>query len=103
MNTDTAYRYEDLPRLMSLMTGDEKHSSAATSTLDVLWTLYDRVLRVDPTMVDDERRDRFILSKGHGPMAFYAVLAANRASSLRIGSRRGPASTPRSACIPIVC
>jgi len=24
----------------------------------------------------DERRDRFLLSKGHGPMAYYAVLAA---------------------------
>jgi transketolase len=35
--------------------------------------LYDRVLRVDP---DDPARDRFLLSKGHGPMAYYAVLAA---------------------------
>ncbi len=33
---------------MSLMTGDEKHDAAATSTLDVLWVLYDRVLRVSP-------------------------------------------------------
>ena len=35
--------YEDLPRLMTLMTSDEKHGSSATSTLDVLWVLYDRV------------------------------------------------------------
>ncbi|MFI7382319.1 transketolase [Streptomyces sp. NPDC049813] len=69
-------RYEDLPRLMSLMTGDEKHGPAATSTLDVLWVLYDRVLRVGPETVDDPGRDRFLLSKGHGPMAYYAVLAA---------------------------
>ena len=41
--------YADLPRLMSLMTGDEKHSAAATSTLDVLWVLYDRVLDVTPS------------------------------------------------------
>ena len=33
---------------MSLMTGDEKHDPAATSILDVLWVLYDRVLRVCP-------------------------------------------------------
>jgi transketolase len=59
---------------MAIMTGDEKHSQAATSTLDVLWVLYDRVLRVSPAM--DEDRDRFYLSKGHGPMAYYAVLAA---------------------------
>ncbi len=40
------YTHADLPRLMGLMTGDEKHGPAATSTLDVLWVLYDRVLRV---------------------------------------------------------
>lgn len=68
--------YTDLPRLMSLMTGDEKHGPAATSTLDALWVLYDRVLRVSPETVDDPGRDRFLLSKGHGPMAYYAVLAA---------------------------
>jgi transketolase len=71
-----AYSYQDLPRLMSLMTGDEKHGSAATSTLDVLWVLYDRVLRVTPERADDPTRDRFLLSKGHGPMAYYAVLTA---------------------------
>jgi transketolase len=61
---------------MSLMTGDEKHSTSATSTLDVLWVLYDRILRVDPARPGDDARDRFVLSKGHGPMAYYAVLAA---------------------------
>jgi transketolase len=66
----------DLPRLMSLMTGDAKHDQAATSTLDVLWVLYDRVLRVTPETAADDTRDRFLLSKGHGPMAYYAVLAA---------------------------
>ena len=64
-----------IPRLMSLMTGDEKHSSAATSTLDVIRVLYERVLDVSPETIGDERRDRFYLSKGHGPMAYYAVLA----------------------------
>jgi transketolase len=70
------YRYEDLRVLMTRMTGDEKHASSATSTLDVLWVLYDRVLRVTPSTMDDPHRDRFLLSKGHGPMAYYAVLAA---------------------------
>ncbi|MFF4501279.1 transketolase [Streptomyces sp. NPDC001401] len=74
--TRRAYAYEDLTRLMGLMTGDEKHGPAATSTLDVLWVLYDRVLRVGPERMDDPERDRFLLSKGHGPMAYYAVLAA---------------------------
>lgn len=61
---------------MSLMTGDEKHTASATSTLDVLWVLYDRILRIDPERAADDDRDRFLLSKGHGPMAYYAVLAA---------------------------
>ena len=69
-------RYADLPALIGLMEGDEKHSPAAHSTLDVLWVLYDRVLSVSPETADDPARDRFLLSKGHGPAAFYAVLAA---------------------------
>ncbi len=68
--------YDDLERLLALQTGDEKHSPAATSTLDVLWVLYDRILRVSPATVNDPHRDRFYLSKGHGPAAYYAVLAA---------------------------
>ncbi|ARX87941.1 MULTISPECIES: thiamine pyrophosphate-dependent enzyme [Streptomyces] len=78
MTTTSAhtFTYADLPRLMALMTGDEKHGPAATSTLDALWVLYDRVLRVTPERADDPGRDRFLLSKGHGPMAYYAVLAA---------------------------
>jgi transketolase len=68
--------YSDLQRLLSLQTGDEKHGPSATSTLDVIWVLYDKVLDVSPTTVADDDRDRFYLSKGHGPMAYYAVLAA---------------------------
>jgi transketolase len=65
-----------LAPLLRRLTGDEKHSPSAYSTLDVLWVLYDRVLRVGPATVDDPDRDRFLLSKGHGPAAYYAVLAA---------------------------
>jgi len=72
-----SFAYEDLRHLMSLQTGDEKHDASATSTLDVLWVLYDQVLDVSPDRVEDPLRDRFLLSKGHGPMAYYAVLAAN--------------------------
>ncbi len=68
--------FDELPQLMTLMTGDEKHGVSATSTLDVLWVLYSDILRVDAAQPDDPDRDRFYLSKGHGPMAYYAVLAA---------------------------
>jgi len=67
MATTTTLGYDDLPELLTRLTGDEKHDRSSLSTLDVLWVRYDRVL-------GDE--DRFLLSKGHGPAAFYAVLAA---------------------------
>jgi len=62
--------------LMARATGDEKHAQSTSSTLDALWVLYDRILRVDPADPVKEDRDRFILSKGHGPAALYAILAA---------------------------
>ena len=71
------HQYEDLPRLLDLMTGDGKHDAASASTLDVLWVLYRHVLRIDPRRPDEPDRDRFLLSKGHGPTAYYAVLAAH--------------------------
>jgi transketolase len=65
---------DNIARLMNLMTGDEKHDPASYSTLAVIRVLYERVLDVSPESVDDPHRDRFLLSKGHGPMAYYAVL-----------------------------
>jgi transketolase len=67
---------QDLAGLFERMVGDEKHEWAAASTLDVLWVLYDRVLDIGPATLTNPDRDRFLLSKGHGPMAYYAVLAA---------------------------
>ncbi|MEU4691936.1 transketolase [Actinoplanes sp. NPDC023714] len=65
-----------LHTLLSRITGDAKHAPSAHSTLDVLWVLYDRVLNVTPATAEEPDRDRFLLSKGHGPAAYYAVLAA---------------------------
>ena len=74
--TVTAVHSDRLRPLLRRLTGDEKHAPSAHSTLDVLWVLYDRVLRVSPETVDRPDRDRFLLSKGHGPAGYYAVLAA---------------------------
>lgn len=88
MTTATVLGYDDLPGLMTLMTGDEKHGASATSTLDVIWVLYfgaghdrgprtGRASRAEHSARPVLRpQDRFLLSKGHGPMAYYAVLAA---------------------------
>src|SRR5579884_1398166 len=56
----TGLTYDDLPRLLERLTGDEKHDWSSLSTLDVLWVLHDRVLGPD---------DAFLLSKAHGPAA----------------------------------
>jgi len=53
----------------------EGHIPSAFSILDILWVLYDRVLRIDPKNPHDPGRDRFILSKGHASLALYTVLA----------------------------
>jgi transketolase len=66
---------EQLVSLMHLAPGDEKHEPSAYSTLHVLSVLYDRILHYDPANPQSEDRDRFILSKGHGPLVLYAILA----------------------------
>ena len=76
--TGTTHTTTDAVRdAMRRLTGDDKHEPSAHSTLDVLWVLYERVLAVAPARLDDPDRDRFLLSKGHGPQAYYAVLAAH--------------------------
>lgn len=79
MTAAISYRpgYDQLRPLLRRLTGDEKHEPSAESTVDVLWVLYDRILRVDPARPEAADRDRLLVSKGHGPHAYYAVLAAN--------------------------
>ncbi|MDQ3037292.1 MAG: transketolase [Myxococcota bacterium] len=51
------------------------HPGGSLSALDLIETLYAHHLRQDATRADDPDRDRFVLSKGHGVPALYAVLA----------------------------
>jgi transketolase len=62
--------------LLARLDGDEKHEPSAFSTFSALHVLYHRVLHVDPADPAAPDRDRFLLSKGHGPQAYYAMLAA---------------------------
>jgi transketolase len=75
MTMQVTFETAELLDLVALATGDEKHEVSSLSTLDVLFVLYEYVLRVDPDHPEWEHRDRFLLSKGHGPLAYYAVLA----------------------------
>lgn len=51
------------------------HIGTCLSIADILAVLYKGILRIDPNRPDWPDRDRFILSKGHGCAALYAVLA----------------------------
>jgi transketolase len=51
------------------------HPGGSLSEVELLAALYFRVLRHDPRNPQWPDRDRFILSKGHGCPALYAVLA----------------------------
>jgi transketolase len=51
------------------------HLASALSLVEILRVLYDKVLRHDPANPNWPQRDRFILSKGHGCLALYAILA----------------------------
>jgi transketolase len=52
------------------------HIGGDLSVTDILVTLFEGVLRIDPAQPAWEQRDRFILSKGHCAAALYSVLAA---------------------------
>ena len=52
------------------------HPGGSLSEVELLTALYFRVLRHDPKDPEWPGRDRFVLSKGHGCPALYAVYAA---------------------------
>ena len=54
---------------------NSSHVGSCLSTAELLAVLYGKILCVDPFQPTWPGRDRFILSKGHGCAAFYAVLA----------------------------
>lgn len=52
------------------------HVGGDLSVTDILVTLFEGVLRIDPAQPAWNTRDRFILSKGHCAAALYSVLAS---------------------------
>jgi transketolase len=55
--------------------GGRGHVGSAFSLVEMLRVLYDEVLKYDPKNPRSPQRDRFILSKGHGCLALYVLLA----------------------------
>ncbi|OGT10168.1 MAG: transketolase [Gallionellales bacterium RIFCSPLOWO2_12_FULL_59_22] len=55
--------------------GGRGHLGSAMSLIEILRVLYDEVLRFQPRNPAWKNRDRCILSKGHGCLGLYAILA----------------------------
>jgi transketolase len=63
-------------RIVDALEGGRRgHVGASLSLVEIIRTLYDDVLNVRPDQPQWPDRDRFILSKGHGCLTLYAVLA----------------------------
>jgi transketolase len=72
---ETAWRLSKQILQMTTEAGSG-HPSSSLSAIDILTALYfGGILRYDPERPNWPERDRFILSKGHGAPALYAVLA----------------------------
>ena len=59
-----------------IMSGKGGHIGGDMSVMEILATLYFKVMNIGPENQDDPNRDRFVMSKGHCVEALYAVLAA---------------------------
>jgi transketolase len=70
-------RSRDLRKTIILMLKAARrgHLGSAFSLIEILRVLYDDILRYDPKNHLWFNRDRLILSKGHGCLALYAILA----------------------------
>lgn len=61
--------------LLALEGGKRGHIGSSMSLVEIIRVLYDSILKYDVTNLQSPARDRFILSKGHGCLALYALLA----------------------------
>jgi transketolase len=87
MSTTTPVAPEELARLREiagrlrltiiemLHKAGSGHPGGSLSAIDIITALYFARMRHDPKRPDWAERDRFVLSKGHGVPALYAVLA----------------------------
>jgi len=70
-------RSKDLRKIIVDILADQRrgHLGPAMSSIDILRVLYDHFLKYDNKDPDWADRDRFILSKGHGCLSLYSILA----------------------------
>lgn len=66
--------YENRKKILKMMKNGTAHLGGASSCLDILTVLYNKILRHDPGNPKWAERDRFILSAGHKGVALYTTL-----------------------------
>lgn len=74
---------QDIAKLLALRkkifitgySGGMAHLASCFSALEIIYTLYMKgIMKYDPNNPTWSERDRFVLSKGHGALALYAIL-----------------------------
>ena len=77
LKTELDTRSLDLRKdiLLTLRAAQRGHLGSAFSLVEIIRVLFDDILHYDADNPEWEDRDRFILSKGHGCLALYALLA----------------------------
>ena len=58
-----------------IIEGKGGHIGGDMSVIDILISLYLKNMNVSPKNMNDDNRDRFVMSKGHSVESYYAVLA----------------------------
>jgi transketolase len=64
-------------RIMSLQLSHDCHDGnlqSVFSCLDIIWTLYDKIMHWSAELAQDDNRDFFLISKGQATLALFPVL-----------------------------
>ena len=88
--------------LMARATGDEKHEESSTSTLDALWVLYDRVLRIDPADPTAEEVAEITVMAAEEMRRFGLQPKAALLSHSNFGSSSNPSAQKMRNALPLV-
>lgn len=56
--------------------GRDGNLQSVFSSMEILWTMYDRILHITPETRNDPERDIFVLSKGQATLGLLVVLSA---------------------------
>ena len=84
MKLDRRSKYLRSLVLKSLVGGGRGHMGSAMSLIEILRVLYDDIIKYNPKKPKFTDRDRLILSKGHGCLGLYALLADKKFISKNI-------------------